>query len=322
MAKTKPYTLNSKKPKDINQKTRKKKSPKYKSFKLSKPIKHPAPKLPGSFKILGRSLVVLKQNWKLFGGIVLVYGLLNIALVKGLNPAQDVGSLKTILNEAVKGGYGQISTGITLYGVLLGSSASTPSEAASIYQTFLILISSLAFIWTLRQVSSSSSKSIKVKDSFYKGMYPFVPFVLVLLVICLQLVPLLLGGSLYASVLNNGLAVSFAERILWTILFFFAALFSLYMVSSSVFALYIVTLPDMTPMKALRSARELVRYRRWRLMRKVVFLPIALFFLIGIIMVPLIVLAAPLVEWIYFAISMATLAVVHSYMYSLYRELL
>ena len=57
------------------------------------------------------------------------------------------------------------------------------------------------------------------------------------------------------------------------------------------FALYIVTLPDMTPMKALRSARELVRYRRWTVLRKVLFLPLMLLVVAAIIMVPIIILA-------------------------------
>ncbi len=52
-------------------------------------------------------------------------------------------------------------------------------------------------------------------------------------------------------------------------IFFLLAMLTLIYVKSSLFALYIVTLPDMTPMKALRSARELARYRRWTVLRKI-----------------------------------------------------
>jgi hypothetical protein len=100
------------------------------------------------------------------------------------------------------------------------------------------------------------------------------------------------------------------------------ALLSLYMVTSSVFALYIVTLPNMTPMRALRSARGLVLGRRWTVLRKLLFLPIALFLLGALIMLPLIWFWAPAATWVFFALSMACLAALHSYMYALYRSLL
>jgi K+-sensing histidine kinase KdpD len=83
-----------------------------------------------------------------------------------------------------------------------------------------------------------------------------------------------------------------------------------------------VTLPDMTPLKALRSARELVRYRRWTILLRVLFLPVLLLLAAAIIMVPIITLLTPLTKWMIFLLSMIAIAVVHSYMYSLYRELL
>ena len=152
-------------------------------------------------------------------------------------------------------------------------------------------------------------------------MYPLIPFVLVLMVIGLQLVPLLVGSALYSAVINNGIAVMAIEKIIWAIGCFLLALLSLYMICSSIFALYIVTLPDMTPFKALRSARQLVLHRRWTVLRKVLFLPVALLIIAALIMVPLVILLTPLAQWIFFALTMFGIAIVHSYMYNLYREL-
>ena len=143
-----------------------------------------------------------------------------------------------------------------------------------------------------------------------------------LLVIGLQLIPFLIGGFLYSAVISNGIAVDALENILSALVFLLLALASLYMVCSSVFALYVVTLPDMTPMKALRSARELVRYRRWTVLRKLLFLPITLLVIAAVIMLPIILVVTPIAEWTYFVLTMMALAVIHSYMYALYRELL
>ena len=55
------------------------------------------------------------------------------------------------------------------------------------------------------------------------------------------------------------IAIGALEKAIWWIFLGLTGLLSAYMISSSVFALFISTLPNMTPMKALRSARNLVR---------------------------------------------------------------
>jgi hypothetical protein len=94
------------------------------------------------------------------------------------------------------------------------------------------------------------------------------------------------------------------------------------MLSSSLFALYIVTLPDMTPLTALRSARQLVRYRRWTVLRKIFWLPVALLILAAVIMVPIIIWLTAIAQWVFFLLTMFSLVATHAYMYNLYRELL
>ena len=167
-----------------------------------------------------------------------------------------------------------------------------------------------------------SGKQPRIRDAYYKGMTPLIPFMLVLLVIGLQLLPLLIGSALYSMVMSNGIAVYFIEKLLWTLLFIGLALWSLYMISASVFALYIITLPEMTPVKALRSARELVRHRRWTVLRKILFLPLVLLLVTALIMVPIIILATVVVQWVFFGLTIFALLVVHGYAYTLYRELL
>jgi hypothetical protein len=296
-------------------------APQYRTFRLHKRIKSPKPALLGSFKLLGKSLLHLRRNWKLFGGIVLIYLLLTIVLVKGFGVSgSNIPELKSTLQQLFTGATGQLTTGFTLFGLLLGTTGSVSGDVAGAYQSILLVITSLVLIWALRQTMSGTR--VKVKEAFYKGLYPLVPFLLVLLVIGLQFIPLLIGNFLYATVFGNGLAVTAPEKIVWVIIFVLLAVLTLYMVSSSVFALYIVTLPDVTPMQALRSARELVRYRRWSIARKVLFLPLSLLVIAAVIMIPVILVITPASEWIFFMLSMLSLAVIHSYMYSLYRELL
>ena len=88
------------------------------------------------------------------------------------------------------------------------------------------------------------------------------------------------------------------------------------MLCSSLFALYIVTLPDMTPLKALRSARQLVRYRRPLVFRKLLYLPVALLVIASVIMIPVIALIAPAAPWVLFVLAIGALITAHTYMYT------
>lgn len=278
------------------------------------------PKLPSAWRIARMSVTTLWQHKRLFGALTLTYGLLNLVLVQGIAGHTDVSELKTTLDELFTGNYSSLASGLSIFALLIGSAGNTSSETAGAYQLFLSLISSLAIIWALRQVLAG--KVIRVRDAFYRGMYPLIPFILVLLVIGLQLLPLLIGSTLYSLVVTNGIAVDAIEKVFWAIVYILLAGISLYLLSSSLFALYIATLPDMTPLKALRSARELVRGRRGAVVRKLVGLPIILLLVAALIMLPIIIWLTPLAEWVFFILTMLGLLAVHTYMYTFYRELL
>jgi hypothetical protein len=304
-----------------NQKPRQLKKPK-RGRKVKVHLKQERAPLPGAFKHFGQAIRHIFVNWKVFLGITIVYLILTIALVKGFGVSSNVRELKGALGEVFQGRTAAVSSSLTIFSVLLGSVGSATSDVAGAYQTILLVIVSLALIWALRQTHSDGKPKFDIRDAFYKGLYPMVPFLLVLLVVGIQLIPLVVAGGLYGLIFNTGLAVHWYEQLGWALGLGLMALWSIYMVSSSIFALYIVTLPDVRPMQALRSARDLVKYRRWTIIRKVVFLPLALVVTTAAIVVPLIWFAVAAVEWVFFILTMLSLAIVHSYMYSLYRRLL
>lgn len=301
--------------------TRQLKQVPYRSLRLSKRIKHPGKPLPSAFKLLKTSTRQLFKNWKLFGGITLVYLVLTIILVKGFGSNSNITELKATL-QGTAGGGSRITSSFALLGALMSNVNNTDSAVASTYQTMLLIVVSLVLIWALRHTASSKKVVPGIRDAFYKSLYPLVPFILVLLVISLQLIPVLIGNFVYSAVLGGGLAVTPIEKGLWIIFTLILVLISLYMITSSLFALYVVTLPDLRPMAALRSARELVRYRRLNVLRKLLFLPLVLLILASVITIPIIIWSPAVAEWVFFGLSMIALTVFHSYMYNLYRSLL
>jgi hypothetical protein len=210
--------------------------------------------------------------------------------------------------------------GLGTFGYLAASSGNTSNGAGGTFQFILIIIVSLALIWAYRQLLAG--EKIRLRDAFYKGMTPLIPFVLVLLTIFIQLLPLLAAAALYNSVTSNGIAITSAQRLYWAFGCVLLSFPSFYWITSSSFAAYIVTLPGMTPLKALRSARQLVRLRRGSVLLKILFLPVSMLVIAGVIMLPIILWATFLSAYVFFLLTMVGLAVFHAYMYSLYRELL
>jgi hypothetical protein len=232
-----------------------------------------------------------------------------------------IGSLKTELNNAFSGRQGSVTSGINVFVTLLGSAGSSgSSQAAGGYQIFLGIIISLAIIWALRHVMSGHK--IRIRDAFYLGMYPLIPFILIFLLIILQLVPLIGGAAIYSLITQNGIAVGFLENFFCAVAFALLAFASLFMLTSSLFGLYVATLPDMTPIKALRSAKQLVKHRRLRVLIKILALPVFLVIIVSVIMLPLILWVTWSAEWVFFLLKMFALIAINAYMYILYRELL
>jgi hypothetical protein len=287
----------------------------YKSFRLSKPIKYTGRPLSSSWKLLKKSWSTIWRHKKTLAGVLVIYGLLQVILVQGIL-ANNFTEIKSTVDDVLGGVVGNLA----VLSYMLGTIGQAQSAEASVYQTTLFVIGSLAIIWSLRQLLAD--KQIRIRDAYYKGMYPLIPFVLVLLVIGLQTIPMLIGAWLYSVVVSNGIATALVEQLFWLVIFFIFALLSLYMVCSSIFALYIVTLPDMTPMKALRSARDLVRYRRWSILRKIIILALALLLIVALIMLPIIAFVPAIAAMAFYVLTVLVIGFVHTYIYSLYRELL
>jgi hypothetical protein len=241
--------------------------------------------------------------------------------VRGLSGGLNTAELKANL-KVLFGSGNNLGNSIAVFSLLLGSSSASRGDIGGLYQTIIIIVVSLALIWALRQILANPKQRVRTKEAFYNGMYPLIPFLLVLLVMSLQLIPVAIANMLYSFVVIGGFAASSIELALWYIMIFLLMLLTLYMLSSSIFALFIVTLPDVRPMQALRAARELVRYRRWSVMRKVILLPLILILLLAIVTLPSILLVPALSEWIFFIATVLLLPLLISYMYGLYRALL
>lgn len=293
---------------------------------LSWRYRPPIPKykpLPKARVLFWHVLRQFWRNWRVFGGIALVYGILNLVLVRGMSGASDLSNFKSSLDSVLHGNADNLLESLATFGYLVGTSGSTGSspDQSGAYQTVLLVVCSLAYIWALRKTLTGNEVR-QIRNSFYQGMYPLVPFMLLFLLGCVQLIPMAVGTWLLSFVTSGGIVVTIWERLLFVSIWAVLSLWSLRMITALVVALYVVTLPDMNPMRAYRSARQLVYRRRLLVWRKLIFLPFVLLILAAAIEIPLIMFLTPVAEWAFFVISALFLPLVHGYLYNLYREML
>jgi hypothetical protein len=284
------------------------------------PVTTPAtPAVPATvWQLLRKTAAHGRQHWQFWLKFVLLFAFLNILLVHNLS--NDVAALKSQIASFL--GTNSAATGLGTFALLLTTN-SAASGAAGVYQYLLLIIGSLAAIWALRQFMSDQPPArLMLRDSLYRGMTPLIPFVVVLVVLSLELIPVILSGSLYSIVASGGIIRTWFEQLLFLAIFFAGLGLTIWLLTRSVFALYIVTLADMTPVRALRDAKQITKGRQLNAIRKIVFLLGVLLVGSMIILVPVIFLAPGLTQGLFFILSVVALPFVHAYLYSFYRELL
>lgn len=285
--------------------------------KAKKDVKTRRP-LPGAYRLSWHVLEVFRRHWRTLGGIVLVYLILNIIFASGISNVSS--AFSTIKSDLQASGGHNLANAAGGFASLIGSAGASGSSTGSTLQSVLFVIESLVIIWALRHLLSG--QVISVKQAYYRSMTPLIPFLLVIFVIIIQLLPATIGAAVFAAIVTSVFPGTAAASVLSAVALILLAAWSLYMVSSSIFGLYIVTLPDMQPRQALRSAKDLVSFRRLAIIRKLLFLPLIIFIVMGLIIVPLILVASAIVPVVFYILSMLAILFVHTYLYSLYRGML
>lgn len=273
--------------------------------------------LPSSFALTRQTFSFLYQHWRILGGVVLVYLILNIVFASALS---NLSATIVTIKDDLSAGEPKFWTALGGFSGLLGTAGAGGSATGSTLQTFLIILESLVIIWALRQLVAG--QTFGIKQAYYQATGQLVPFLLVLAVIFIQLLPITLGATVLNSILGSTLLSTGVVVTIFLIVLGALSVWSFYMLSASIFAMYIVTLPEMTPLTALRSAKNLVNFRRLQIFRRLAFLPLFIFVAAGVIIIPLILYANFLVLPVFYGLSMVGILLVHSYLYGLYRELL
>lgn len=291
--------------------------------------------LPGYLRF---TLDVLMQIWlmrKTFFYLVISYTAITALFATVVSQQlyrQVYQSVDASLSGVATGVFGEITkAGALLVGAVGGSLSGTTSEMQQIYAAFIGLFTWLTTIWLLR-VKLAGSDS-KFRDALYNAGAPIVATFIVSLLLILQLVPGAIGIIGYQTLVESGLASAGILAMLVSLIAILLVIVSVYLTISSVFALVIVTLPGMYPMRALRIAGDLVIARRLRILFRLTWMTFFVVCVWAIVMIPFVIGTNALQDKLQFlsglpiipiaVIIMTSLSTifVSSYIYLLYRRL-
>lgn len=199
-----------------------------------------------------------------------------------------------------------------------------PTLSANLIQWVWFVFVSTALIWTIRHVGDKTI-AVSLGQTYYVGTAANLRFGITLFLVALTFLPLLGGSAIFSAI--GGLPAlpgHWLEKTLAGLILFISAGISFVVVSRTVFSLIIVTLPDVTPTKALELSWNISRGRLAPIGgRLLVFLVVSLPTLVVInLMIPALRINVGLVGFINQALTtLLILPLGYIYLYQLYQNL-
>ena len=231
--------------------------------------------------------------WKIFLPLLLIFVGLYIFLIGAMseNTLADVkANVEQTNKDVADGKIGTVGkAGLTLLGVISTGGLTTMNDAQIVIAVLLFTIIWLVTIYLARHLLAGHQE-IKMRDGFYSALSPLISTLVVGLIIFLEAVPIMLT----IIVFQVALTTEFLSTPFYALLFFmFAALMitlSLYLLSSSFFAIIVVSAPGLYPLTAVRMAKNLIMGRRLRFLIRVFYLVIIVALLYLLLLMPAIIL--------------------------------
>lgn len=308
----------------------------HRSFRLTRRRDAVRPlSLPGNIAFTHE---VTKTVWgfkKPLSILAVIYLVLYMILI-GVGSQESYQAIADAIQDASQQVTGGDLSGIGEAGLLFVSVftlgiSSAPGEAQQIFSVLLTLLVWLSVVWLLR--NKLAGHDVSVRDSLYNSGAPIISTLIVTAVLTVQLLPLGIAAIGYAAASATGILQGGVEAMLFWIAAGLLGTLSLFWISSTLFAMVIVTLPGMYPFKALRIAGDVVLGRRIPILLRMIWMMLAVLAGWLVALIPVILLDMwlksvwPAIAWLPIvpvAIAVVTTVGIvwtSSYVYLLYRKI-
>lgn len=248
-------------------------------------------KVPSITYHVMNSFRLIFKNWKLFLPFLVILVILNAVFV-GIMDQTNYEKYQDILDDTSEQVSGGDIGAVAKAGLLLISTVSTgglsggSSEASTVFTVLLFLLIWLVTIFIMRH--RMAGHDIKLRDGLYNAMTPLVSTLIVFVVALIQCVPIFILVVAYSAAVQTEFLATPFYALVFFILAALMIILSAYLLSSSLMALVAVSAPGLYPMKALRTASDLMMGRRIRFILRLVALLLVIALMWVVVMLPLI----------------------------------
>lgn len=255
--------------------------------------------------------------WRSMTGVIFIYALVYAVTVIGLNfiipsfnnATSSTGVLASEQNvDSLTKAADAISNGLTFI---------SGDQSSTLVQFILFLVASLAFMWVLRKIRKL--QNVKISEAYYQGTAQFVAMFLLIIWFVIFLLP----ASIGTTILSIGLTASTTalELIIITGISLILFMFTVWLYAKYWPSFYIISLPGMRPISALKNASSLTKKHRLNITIQVGgFIIISLILLIIAILPLAFVVPAIVPYWVYI-LMFIIFATTHTFLFSIYRSL-
>lgn len=275
---------------------------------------------------------VLRMLWNrkwLYARFVLVFLVLSVIFIGALQ-ADNISSVNETIDSATNGSdvLGPVMRAVVTVGSSFsGALNNNLSDAQYIYVSILFVLGMLTIVWLLRH--QLAGKKLTLRDGLYSAAAPIMAEYVLLIIGIIQLIPAALVLLFYVSATTGGLLNGGIETAMFSLAIFLVIVLTLYFMMTTLFAMFIATIPGTHPLRAYRAARKIVAGQRLRLLLRLVWMLVIVLAACFIVLVPIVIIVNSVGGSNSWAIPLAyQLAVIMStlygtaYGYLLYRRMI
>lgn len=262
----------------------------HKSFQRTKKRDRPSrPKVEGLFVFPWYVMRTLLSHKWLYFRLLLTFVAIAIIAV-GSVEVSNIGTIDSITgSDLVTSIMSPVSRAIaTVSSTLTGALNNNLTDAQWLLLGAIAILAILSTVWLLRQ--QLAGRRVNMRDGLYGSAGPIAAEFVLVFIGMLQMLPFALLLLAYYTVTASEILTGGIETAMFTLALVLVAVLTLYFMTTTLFALFIATIPGTYPLKAYRAARQIVAGQRLRLLIRLLWMAITIVVAWFIIMVPVVII--------------------------------
>lgn len=266
----------------------------HKSFQRTR--RRDLPKKPKVEGYIAFPAYVMRTIWQrkwLYIRLILVFIVLS-ALTLGTAQMANMGSVNEIISIADEEMGSVLDPAMKAFTVVAsslgGALNANITEMQSLALFALVFFMCITVVWLVRQ--QLAGNKVNVRDGLYSSGAPIVSLYALVAIGILQLIPVAIAALVYSAAVSGGILTGGIDTMLFSFALFFAVVLTLYFMTTTLFAMFISTIPGTYPLKAYQTARQIVSGQRARLLFRLIWMAVIIVFVWFLFLVPVVIIVS------------------------------